>query len=214
MQIDPKASERESPYVGMANNPVVYVDPLGDTIRVNGSEEFKKQYEIDRGKMAETKEGAALLKILDESKYDVVVKEAFSILGAIQNFFSEGSGDDDHVLESQTEGNYPNPIYPDHGVTVKVSQIDGVEVDNVKTSSTEILMHEFQHASDIVDGTLLKEAKKSSKNDPSGSKLREFAETRAVEAQNVIRKANGDKPRTHYAGKRVLSDDGTRIKRK
>ena len=31
-QIDPKASERESPYVSMANNPILYNDALGDTI--------------------------------------------------------------------------------------------------------------------------------------------------------------------------------------
>ena len=35
MQIDPKASERESPYVGFANNPILYSDPLGDTIDVS-----------------------------------------------------------------------------------------------------------------------------------------------------------------------------------
>ncbi|WP_420385568.1 DUF6443 domain-containing protein [Roseivirga sp.] len=31
-QVDPKASERESPYVGMSNNPILYNDYLGDTV--------------------------------------------------------------------------------------------------------------------------------------------------------------------------------------
>ena len=31
-QIDPKASERESPYVAFANNPLRYMDPKGDTV--------------------------------------------------------------------------------------------------------------------------------------------------------------------------------------
>ncbi|MGB5978313.1 MAG: RHS repeat-associated core domain-containing protein, partial [Cyclobacteriaceae bacterium] len=33
LQIDPKTSERESPYVGFGNAPVKYMDPLGDTIQ-------------------------------------------------------------------------------------------------------------------------------------------------------------------------------------
>ncbi len=34
LQIDPKASERESPYVGFGNRPNFYIDPLGDTVRL------------------------------------------------------------------------------------------------------------------------------------------------------------------------------------
>jgi len=36
-QIDPKASERESPYVGFSNMPNFYIDPLGDTIDISNS---------------------------------------------------------------------------------------------------------------------------------------------------------------------------------
>ena len=34
LQIDPKTSERESPYVGFANMPNFYIDPLGDTVKL------------------------------------------------------------------------------------------------------------------------------------------------------------------------------------
>ena len=34
LQIDPKASERESPYVGFGNRPNFFIDPLGDTVRL------------------------------------------------------------------------------------------------------------------------------------------------------------------------------------
>ncbi|MEM6526296.1 MAG: RHS repeat-associated core domain-containing protein, partial [Bacteroidota bacterium] len=34
LQIDPKTSERESPYVGFGNRPNFFIDPLGDTVRL------------------------------------------------------------------------------------------------------------------------------------------------------------------------------------
>jgi hypothetical protein len=44
LQVDPKASERESPYVGMANNPILYADPLGDTIRIYANNKAGEQF--------------------------------------------------------------------------------------------------------------------------------------------------------------------------
>ncbi|MGB5980148.1 MAG: RHS repeat-associated core domain-containing protein, partial [Cyclobacteriaceae bacterium] len=54
LQIDPKTSERESPYVGFANNPILYKDPKGDTIDISGlsagqQAAFNSQVEILKG---------------------------------------------------------------------------------------------------------------------------------------------------------------------
>ncbi|MDX2304500.1 MAG: RHS repeat-associated core domain-containing protein [Microscillaceae bacterium] len=42
-QIDPKASERESPYTGFANNPVSYSDFLGDIVKKERGEDVSKE---------------------------------------------------------------------------------------------------------------------------------------------------------------------------
>lgn len=66
-------------------------------------------------------------------------------------------------------------------------------------------MHEFQHASDYVTEEFTKETKRN----PEGN-IRDYGEVRALEAQNVIRRINGEKPRTYYGGKKLLNDDGSR----
>ncbi len=46
-QIDPKGTERESHYVGMANNPIRYFDNLGDTIRVSGTRQAQTEFQTE-----------------------------------------------------------------------------------------------------------------------------------------------------------------------
>ena len=41
-QVDPKASEGESPYAAMGNNPLKYSDPLGDTVSLSQAQAYDK----------------------------------------------------------------------------------------------------------------------------------------------------------------------------
>ena len=68
-QIDPKVSERESPYAGMANNPILYIDPLGDTIDIsNLSARQQATYNSQIEALKESKLFTAYYDQLVESK--------------------------------------------------------------------------------------------------------------------------------------------------
>lgn len=107
-----------------------------------------------------------------------------------------------------------DPVSGEKGVSLKYSQLDGVEIDGVKTKSHTTLGHELQHAKDIVDGTMVKKRDELGKSDAGGGRLRDFAESRALQMENKVRKAEGSSVvRTNYSGKRLLNDDGSLRKR-
>jgi RHS repeat-associated protein len=74
MQIDPKTSGTESPYVGMGNNPLLYNDYLGDTIRFAGdeaSQALQQQYDALR---QQSKSFNTLITLLEQSESVINIK--------------------------------------------------------------------------------------------------------------------------------------------
>ena len=117
LQIDPKTSERESPYVGFGNRPNFYIDPLGDTVRVIGSDEFKADYQSARDYLSE-KGADELVNKLESSETVFTVEE------------TEGGSSFDPKT---------NKVSWDSDM--------GVLTDNfVEMSPTTVLNHEFDHA--------------------------------------------------------------------
>jgi len=205
-----------SPYQYGANNPIKYIDVNGDSIVVAGSQEFKEQTTRDIAQLKKSNDNgvAGMVTFLEESDKLVTISEASSILGTVKNFFSEGSGDLDHLRASEVRGNGVDPVSGEKGVSLKYSQLDGVEIDGVKTKSHTTLGHELQHAKDIVDGTMVKKRDGLGKSDAGGGRLRDFAESRALQMENKVRKAEGSNVlRTNYIGKQLLNDDGSVRKR-
>jgi RHS repeat-associated protein len=75
-QIDPKSSERESPYVGFGNNPIKFSDAMGDTIKYEGRKEKVDEIKsVDEIISNKSRLGRRIIKRLRESKNVHYVQE-------------------------------------------------------------------------------------------------------------------------------------------
>lgn len=162
---------------------------------------FVQQTEQDLETLRNSAESSEMIKYLDEAKEDINITEAKSLLGTIKDAFSEGSGNRDHMLSTQTK---PGRIEVSTGLTpinVKYSQIYGVKVDDILSISSEVLNHELVHAFDILTGQWAKDSKELIKSD----KVRARMEARAMQRTNKLRIRKLHLIRTEYNGVKLLT---------
>jgi len=144
MQIDPKASERESPYVGMGNSPFMYADYLGDTIRDNDG--IIKNYRSNvSGQVGQ------IDKLLGQKGIDDKTKNALELLkGNLNQIVTELD-----ALDASTEVydfQYTAEANSD-GVTYD-SESNAVSIKFKKNSSFGLIAQEALHAYQFETGQI------------------------------------------------------------
>jgi len=155
MQIDPKAEKYYlfTPYNGMGNNPLFYSDPNGDTLRVEGSNEFVTQTWQDIAEIMGTDVGKELIGFLVGSESVVTISEVDD--PDWEEILFSGGKEKAKVRKSGTTYNLADLS----SISVAYAQDDGVPIDGIETKSDETLFHELVHSKDAITGEI--------RNDPS-----------------------------------------------
>ncbi|WP_246463558.1 RHS repeat-associated core domain-containing protein, partial [Neolewinella lacunae] len=200
MQVDPKAEKyyNMSPYNGMGNNPIMYSDQMGDTIRINGSEEFRINTLNDLALIENSSDaGAELLNFLRATPEDITISEV-EPAGIVESVLGGGKNAAT-IKKSSTKRDLKSGE-----VSISYSQLDGIEIDGVISQPDETLNHELVHAQDFI--------KKTVDNDPSikgkgPGVAKGLFEARAVQQTNSYRKAKNPNAtiRQYYGGKQVVT---------
>jgi RHS repeat-associated protein len=207
LQVDPKASERESPYVGFGNNPLFYTDPLGDTVIVNGTAAFQATtltnlQSLTNDKLAMDKNGVISITSSGTENSSSTLTEGTSLLqelGGTKNVtIVETTGGNTTTAKSGKDANVDASGKPGPGSdsTVKFNPTKttgGVDVTGSTTRPTFIgLGHELLHSRNNARGTR-DLSKATSITDPDTGKKGTLSqsELKTRKEENLLRKEQG-----------------------
>jgi RHS repeat-associated protein len=204
LSVDPAASMYPSmaPYMAFGNNPLYYIDPGGETLRVAGSASFIRKTEAALQQIRSTEEGARLYDALHSSERTFTVRE-----------FTRN----ETMIEGQT--NMPEGfVAGDIGFTAERNS----KGQDFGKNGWAALGHEMSHAYDVMKGQVSDEVWQTpdrtvdipmvdyNPNLPAGQQYTRGAprtlpvdpilvdEVRAVDAENKMRAEAGLDLRTHY----------------
>lgn len=199
--LDPKPNPSISMYTCFANNPILFTDPLGDTIRINHKgkdgkiqsvvytpgmiykgDKFIEKAVADLNSINETKKGKQRISDLQESKFVYNVEEASELIGSKFQW------------EEKEEGG---------GIIYYYQKSDFLSKDGIWFDKSHITLgHELQHAWD-----------RDRANDMylysfiPGTDIRR-SEINAVGFANYLRAHAGEtKMRTTYTGHKIFNSD-------
>ena len=151
-QIDPKASERESPYVAFANNPLRYMDPKGDTIRDNNG--IVAQYRTYVNNRASTLQGMLDNKNFDFAQYGTTREAVEGLVSGLQGV--NGELDAMHASTQEYNVSYSTDVAVGEGATNFNSETGAVDIKFGRFSNFDqnsgLVGHEMLHGYQFESG--------------------------------------------------------------
>jgi RHS repeat-associated protein len=186
-----------TPYQYAGNNPVIFVDPTGDTIRLadGQSKEFVAAYNQAIEKLKTTERGLELYNNLQNSTQVFIVRENKEGDKNENSFNPSNTVTINNSTGERNETNHGGTIiWNITGGLVPVQTNEKSSVSQLQGGGIYSLFHEMAHAEDQHFGRLTNLDDNHNWNN-TGLKESEWS---ATHTENIIRSQMGDLLRTHY----------------